>query len=131
MDRVIIDTNVFISGLLFGGNPEKVLQKWINREFILCISPELQAEIVSKLMFKFHASDSFIKSLIYLIENISEKYIPSRVTTKVRDKSDNFLLELAQEANAKFIISGDKDLLTLGYFRKTKIISPKDFIAKY
>lgn len=131
MDKVVIDTNVFISGLLFGGNPERVLNLWIEKKFILCISPELQAEIVNKLIAKFHASDTFIKNLVYFLENGCEKYIPQRKVTVVRDKNDNFLLDLALAADAKYLITGDKDLLNLNHYQNTYILSPRDFLTSY
>jgi putative PIN family toxin of toxin-antitoxin system len=47
-----------------------------------------------------------------------------------RDFKDNFLLNLAIDGKAKYLISGDKDLLVLGQIKKTKIITMSDFIAK-
>ncbi len=46
----------------------------------------------------------------------------------LRDKKDNFLLELAEESNADFIITGYKNLLILGEYKNTKIITPKNFL---
>jgi len=49
MLKVVIDTNVFISAILFGGNPRKIINGWLKRKFILCLSPELKAEIRREL----------------------------------------------------------------------------------
>ncbi len=128
MDKVVIDTNVFISGLLFGGNPEKIIQKWIKKEFILCISPQLQAEIVMKLQNKFDASDVFISQLLIAFDMYAKHYIPQNTLTLVRDPKDNFLLELAEEASANYIITGDNDLLSLKKFTLTQIITPAAYL---
>ena len=128
MDKVIIDTNVFISGLLFGGNPEKVLKSWTRNEFILCISPELQTEIINTLEGKFKATEDYINKLLTDLKTHSQKFIPQTKISLVRDPKDNFLLELAEEAKADFIITGDKDLLILKKYKNTKVISVKEFL---
>ncbi|MHB8362418.1 MAG: putative toxin-antitoxin system toxin component, PIN family [Patescibacteria group bacterium] len=128
MNRVIIDSNVFLSGLLFGGNPEKILEYWSLGKFILCISPELQAEIINKLQNKFHINNDSIKLLIEKFNNHSKKFIPQTKVILSRDPLDNFILELAEESHANFIITGDKDLLILEHYKKTRIVSPVDFL---
>lgn len=128
MAKVILDTNVFLSGLLFGGTPEKILQHWIKRDFILCISPTLKAEIINKLTIKFNAVELYTLTLSNLIDNISEKYIPKQKINICKDKSDNFLFELAEESKAEYMISGDKLVQDIKIYKKTKIISPKEFL---
>lgn len=128
MNKVIIDSNVFISGLLFGGNPEKILQSWVKNEFILCISPQLQAELINKLRNKFYATEEFTSILITSFEGQAKKFIPHAHVSLVRDPDDNFLLELAEEARADYIISGDKDLLSLKNYKETKILTPVEYL---
>ncbi|MHB8443274.1 MAG: putative toxin-antitoxin system toxin component, PIN family [Patescibacteria group bacterium] len=128
MNRVIVDSNIFLSGWLFGGNPEKVLRYWSMKKFVLCISPELQAELINKLQNKFHIDNDTVKSLIVDLENNSKKIIPKVKILLSRDPLDNFILELAEESHANFIITGDKDLLILKHYKKTKIVSPTEFL---
>lgn len=128
MDKVIIDTNVFISGLLFNGNPEKILQSWIKNKFILYISPQLQAELINKLKNKFHATEEFTNALLTNFDKRAKKFIPHKHLSIVRDPNDNFLLELAEEARTDYIITGDKDLLILKYYKETKILTPKEYL---
>ena len=78
MDKVVIDTNVFISGLLFGGKPEQILKAWTRKEFILFISPELQAEIVNKLKTKFKLPQHIIDVLILDFEEYTTKFHPNK-----------------------------------------------------
>jgi len=55
--------------------------------------------------------------------------LPSEKIDVCRDKKDNFLLEVALEGKADYLITGDEDILVLGSFHNTKIIRPKDFEA--
>lgn len=128
MLKVVIDTNVFLSGILFGGNPRKILFHLLQKDFILCISPALKAEIINKLLFKFQASDTFLNSLSKLIDNYSEKYIPKHHLNICKDKEDNFLFELAEAANADLIVSGDRKVLEIKEYKGIKVISPKHFL---
>ncbi len=128
MDKVVIDTNIFLSGLLFGGNPEKILKRWVRKEFLLCISPQLQAEIVNKLRYKFKVSQKFINTLLIDLNGHTKKFIPQTKISLVRDPGDNFLLELSEEAKANFLITGDKDLLTIKKYKQTKIVSPIEYL---
>lgn len=130
MDKVVIDTNVFISGLLFGGKPEQILKSWAKNEFILCISPELQAEIVKKLQIKFKVSSQVINDLILDLDEQAKKYLPHTKVSLLRDPSDNFLLALAAESNATYLISGDKDVLIMKEYKETKIVSPTEFLRR-
>ncbi len=128
MPRVIVDTNVFLSGVLFGGNPRKVVFAWLNNQYILCLSPELKAEILNKLRLKFLVPISIVDFVADALDVKSEKYIPKKKVDLCKDPGDNFLLELAEESRADYLISGDKYVLELKQYKSTKIISPRDFL---
>lgn len=128
MLKVVLDTNVVLSGILFGGNPREILRAWLAKQFILCVSPELKAEILNKLRLKFQVSRSVIDYVAGALDHNSEKYIPRKKVNRSRDPRDNFLLELAQESRADYLISGDKLVLALKQHKSTKIISPKEFL---
>ena len=130
MDKVVIDTNVFISGLLFGGKPEQILKSWAKNKFILFISPEFQAEVVNKLQNKFKITSNVIDDLIVDLEEQAKKFIPYINISLLRDPNDNFLLELVEEAKADYLISADKDVLILKEYKGTKIISPSEFLSR-
>ena len=126
MHKVILDTNVFLSGILFGGNPEKLLKLWLEKRFILCFSPILKAEIIQKLELKFEFAKYSIKTISQTIDMFSKKYIPKKKVKICKDPKDNFLLELAQESHADYFVSGDKTVLELKEYKGTKILSPKE-----
>ncbi len=128
MFKVVVDTNVFISGILFGGNPRKIIEFWLSKKLIFCLSPELKAEILGKLKIKFSLPLQDIQQLEEALDLYSQKYIPTTKVTVYNDQKDNFLLELVEEANADILISGDKQILKLRKHKNTKIISPKEFI---
>lgn len=128
MPRVVVDTNVFLSGILFGGNPRRIVAAWLAKQFILCISPQLKAEIINKLRLKFDLSPMTIEVIKDGLDSNSEKYIPRKKVNLCRDPQDNFLLELAQESRADYLISGDKLVLELEQYKSTKIITPKEFL---
>lgn len=128
MHKIVVDTNVFISGVLFGGNPQKIIEAWLNKKYIFCLSPELKAEILNKLQGKFLISIYTLQTIGRSLEAKTEKYIPKKKIFICKDPTDNFLLELADEAQADYLISGDKLVLKLKQYNKTKILSPKDFL---
>ena len=128
MLRVVVDTNVFLSGILFGGNPRKIIMAWLAKQYILCISPQLKAEIINKLRLKFDLPSQTIEIIEDALDLNSEKYIPRKKVYLCRDPQDNFLLELAQESRADYLISGDKLVLELKQYKSTKIITPKEFL---
>lgn len=131
MHKAVVDTNVFISGFLFGGNPRKIIEAWMNKKYIFCLSPQLKAEILNKLKNKFSISDQSIQTIEEAFDNNAEKYVPAKKLYICKDPTDNFLLELALEAQADYLISGDKLVLKLKNYHKTKIISPKNFLKLF
>ena len=128
MPKVVVDTNVFLSGILFGGNPRKVVRAWLAKQYILCISPELKAEILNKLRLKFLLPLQTVDYVADALDINSEKYIPKKKVNLCRDPEDNFLLELAEEARATYLVSGDKLVLALKQYKFTKIITPREFL---
>lgn len=128
--KIIIDTNIWIS-FLFGGSIREKLKMILNDDrFELVFSDELMTEISSVLARpKFQ---KYIKPIHVqmLIETILLKATFIDVTQEVkvsRDKKDDFLLALCLDGDADFLTSGDKDLLVLQQFGKTKILTISDF----
>ena len=128
--KVVIDTNVFISGIFFGGNPLKVLRLWQRRKIELVISPELEAEIIRKLK-AFDASEELLTNWKGIIEENSIRILPKVNPKLSRDPKDNFLLAAALAAKADYLITGDKDLLVLRKIGSTKILKPAQFIKEF
>lgn len=126
--RVVIDTNVFISGLLFGGNAEKILQLFKKDKLRIVISPETLHELITKL-YKFRLEEAFIDEFVDLMESKAIKIIPKKKIRLSRDEKDNMFLEVAYTGKADYLISGDKDLLSVKEIYKTQIVSPREFLV--
>ncbi len=128
--KVVIDTNVFISGIFFGGNPLKTLRLWQRRKIELVISPELEAEIIRKLK-AFYASEELLTDWKRVIEENSIQILPKVNPKLSRDPKDNFLLAAALTVAADYLITSDKDPLILGKISNTKILKPSQFIGEF
>lgn len=129
--RVILDTNIFISALVFGGVPEKVLRVVLKQDIQVITSPVLQAEAIDIITKKFPLS---LEDMYLLEEEMQKSFIivrPSMVVNIARDKDDNRVLEAAVEGECNFIITGDQDLLDLEKYKNIKIITPSQFLEKY
>jgi len=128
-NRIIFDTNIWISFLI--SKSFTYIDKLIlNEKIILLFSPESISEFIDvsgRDKLKPFFSE---KNIVYLIDMIEEFGEIVTVKSKVqicRDEKDNFLLALAKDGKADYLVTGDKDVLNIGSFEKTKIINLKNF----
>lgn len=130
--KVVIDTNVFLSGLIFGGVPDMVVEAGIIGKFGICVSVQILYEIALKLKQKFGWTDEDIYAQTRNIGLASEIVNPSQVVRKITtDDPDNRILECALTAKVDYIITGDKKhLLPLKKFKGIPILSPRDFLLR-
>ncbi len=126
--KAAVDTNIFISASLFGGNPEKIIKLIKTQQINLIISPTIELEIFRKLA-QLNAPVEEIQKLKRLFADSALPVVPKKKVELCRDPKDNMFLEAALEAKADFLITGDKDLLTLKTFKSTKILTPKEFLG--
>ena len=127
--RVILDTNLFISFLI--GKQLKNLKSLIVLNSIELIFSE---QIIQELKlvgdrpkFDKYFTTANLKDLIELIYLIGQVYQLDNVANICRDPKDDFLLELADRSKADFLVSGDKDVLAIKNYKKTKIITLTEF----
>ena len=126
---VVLDTNIFISAILYKGTPFKVLQLCIvKNEIRIAISPELLAELIGKLKYKFGIANQTLENLKTEIESGALYVLPEYKTRICRDADDNAIIDLAICAKAGFIITGDKDLLSIKTYKKIKILTAAEFL---
>lgn len=126
--RVILDTNVLISAIGFGGNPRKILLLTIKKKIRGVISKILLAELHEVILKKFPRIET---QLLIIEKQIKDKFIivePRATLSIIRDEDDNRVLEAAVEGNCNFIVTGDKDLLELAKYKNIKIIRPSQFL---
>ncbi|MBU2598226.1 MAG: putative toxin-antitoxin system toxin component, PIN family [Actinobacteria bacterium] len=129
INRVVIDTNVLISGILFGGIPEKVLNHARKGTFTSIISLYILSEFKRVMKQKLNLNSDLINNFIKEIISFSE-IIPVIDSKKIwiQDISDNPIVETAVKGKANIIVTGDKRLHKVKV-HGLKILSPKDFLG--
>ena len=131
--RVVIDTNAFISSLLFKGPTNKLVDLWQKKKFIFLISKQIFEEYIRVLNYpKFYLSEEEIEGIIKeeLLPFVQVVIVEKSVSIVKIDPSDNIFLSAALSGKAKFIVSGDKHLLKLKKYRDIRILKMKDFFEE-
>jgi putative PIN family toxin of toxin-antitoxin system len=129
--RVVLDTNVFISGIFWSGNYcSQIIDKWKNKEIELVSSLETIEELVETLKnFKISMPENMIEEWKNLILNNSLLVqVSSKIDAIREDPEDNKFLEVAVDGKADFIISQDKHLLNLKEHQGIKIVKPEEVV---
>ncbi len=130
--KIVIDTNVLISGVFFGGFPRKILSSIVDRIFTACATVEIideYKEIVQEMIDRKqgHMNTDILAPLIRTLEIIE----PVSDVKISRDPDDDKFINCAKDAHALYIVSGDKDLLVLRQYENIQIITAKEFCEKY
>jgi putative PIN family toxin of toxin-antitoxin system len=131
--RVVLDTNVVVSALLFTGISSKLVPLWEGGGITALVSRGILEEYLRVLSYpKFKLSEGDIKGLIQeeLLPYVDVVKPWRRLRAVDRDPSDDKFVECAVAGKARVIISGDKDLLSIGRYRKILIQSPAQFLEK-
>lgn len=125
--RVLLDTNVLISAILFGGRPRTILLAATRGRFELISSLALMAEIEGLLVRKFAFSQKAAAGVRSELEQLAEMAAPDRVPRVARDRDDEEVLAAAVVGQVEVIVTGDRDLLVLETHEGIAILTPKDF----
>ena len=130
--KIVIDTNVVISGIFFGGNPRAIIEAVVDGNIDAFATVEIieeYTEIIERMIdIKQKKLDQgFLSTLV-----MSLKVIESESEVEVcRDADDNKFIECAVDAKALYIVSGDSDLLDIQEYDGIQIITAKDFCDRY
>jgi putative PIN family toxin of toxin-antitoxin system len=129
MIRVVPDTNILISALVFGGLPETFLDLAFAGSVLLVTSPILLDELGEKLLYKFRISPVRCDQIRNTFERIADvvSATPSLAIIK-DDPDDNRVLECARAGYADYIVSGDRHLLKLASFENISIVTVRQFM---
>ncbi|MDE6719326.1 MAG: putative toxin-antitoxin system toxin component, PIN family [Treponemataceae bacterium] len=130
--RIVIDTNVVASGIVFGGKPERLLELAIKNDVEMCVLPQILAEydeIIVRLSAKY-PNRTIAISLKDLTDN-ALLVSPSQTVTVCRDPDDNKFIECAMEGKCLYIVSGDNDLLDLRSYADVEIVTVAEFFEQY
>ena len=131
MQRVVLDTNVLISALLFGGPPAEIVRLVTEEQIGSVTSDALLAELRRVLLSKFQYPPVLADFIITEWKAVNEQIEPTMALAVItQDPSDNRVLECAVTGNVSVIISGDRHLLALKVFRSIPILSPQAYLTK-
>lgn len=132
--RVILDTNIVLSGFFFGGVPGRVLEAWRNGHMTLVLSAPILAEY-REAGAAFEASyggsdfETFAALLVLRAEIVdAPEFLPQQVC---RDPDDDKFLACAIAAGAGLVISGDKDLRAVSGWGGIEVLTPRQFLDRY
>jgi uncharacterized protein len=132
--RAVLDTNVIVSATLIrGGNEDRLLRAWLRGAFELVLSPEILEEIGRVLSYeKLWRSQWMTEAEVVLsLETLAQEgvLVPGTVSVKAsRDPADDKFLAAAMQARARYVVTGDRDLLDLKVHRGVRMVKPAQFL---
>ena len=129
--RAVLDSNVVVSGLLFTGNEHLVLEYGRRGRFEIVLSLFVVAEVGDVLTRKFGWSDLRVARTVASLGEAATLVEPREVPTIVQgDHADNRILACASEAQADYLVTGDRrHLLPIGEYGATRIVRAPVFLA--
>jgi len=133
--RVVLDTNIFVSGLLSSkGHPRQIIDAWLDEHFTLVTSPYLVGELIHVLDYpriaeRIHLKETEVDAILAALLAQAEM-APGELELPgvTRDPKDDAVVACAVESVADYIVSGDQDLLVLGEYRWIEVVTPRRFV---
>jgi len=127
--RVVFDTNIFISAFVIPRSlGEKAVLRILEGQDTLLLSKDILDELLSALSMKFSRDKEEISRVAILLSEIAEWVKPAARISALKDEPDNRILECAVSGKADIIVTGDKEMLKLKQYGKTKVISLKAYL---
>lgn len=131
--KIVLDTNVFISGIFFSGPPAQILRAWKDGKIQIVLSKEILNEyqrVGEELSKKFPSVD--IEPIIELLTMYGEVVETQGISVTVcEDPDDNMFIECAIASGSKIIVSGDKHLLKISGYQDIESVKPRDFVDRF
>lgn len=130
--RVVLDTNVFVSGIFWKGDSNRIINLWKERAIQLVTSMAIVEELIRVLKdFKIQMPEAMTREWIVSIVENCIMIDPKKKINICHDADDNKFIEAAVEGEVKFIITQDKHLLKVKKYNDVEIITPKEFLKKF
>src|SRR3989338_6729146 len=126
--KVVLDTNILVSSMIFGQKPQQIENLILEKNVVGITSLILLAELVDVLTKKFHFNEFRVKQTEKKIKKNFIFVQPTSIIKILKDDADNRILEAAVEGRCQYIITGDKELLSLGAFKGIKIVKVAEFL---
>ena len=129
--RVVLDTNVIVSGLNFPGNERLVLELALRGRFELCLSPFILGEVAGVLGRKFDWAEERSSQALRALGDAATVIEPRRLPEVIEGgHADNRILECAVDAAADYLVTGDRrHLLPLEEYQGTRIVNAPTFLS--
>jgi putative PIN family toxin of toxin-antitoxin system len=129
--KIVLDTNVLVSGIFWTGVPSRILSHWINDRFELLLTDNIFDEYTRTFLriSRGKEDDLVNRWLILFAENSTFITVKKRFNLSA-DPDDNKFIECAVSGNADYIVSGDSHLLDLKSILNTEVITPSAFLGK-
>lgn len=131
--KIVCDTNILISGILFGGKPREILRLCSSGAETNCISPDFLKKVEEVLLRpKFDLKEKQVYEIIRLFRDTFMLVSPDeRLSVVTADPDDNRILEAALSVEADVIVSGDARLVDLFKWNNIPVLSPDTFLKKF
>lgn len=131
--RVVVDTNVLVSGVFFSGMPRRILEAWRDRRLQLVVSLEILEEyrrVGERLAEQFEgvSLEPFFTLLATNALLVQPKLLREGV---VSDPADDKFFACALAADCRTIVSGDKQVLAASGYQRVEVLRPRSFVEKY
>jgi len=127
--RVVIDTNVYISAIFWGGKPRQIVDMGRDSRISVFTSLDIEREIADKLAVKFHLAKEEINRIMLDFGTFTIPVMPTKKISFIKDDpDDNKFLECGIACQANYIVSGDSHLQRAKEFEGIKILNPSNFL---
>ncbi len=128
--KIVLDTNVFVSGVFYTGPPYQVLEAWRDGQIQLVVSPEIlleYAEVGERLAERFEGVDlaSFLRMVAANAQIVATSALLEQVCD---DPDDDMFLACALAGEATTIVTGDRALLRTSGYRGIQVVTPRAFL---
>lgn len=131
--KIILDTNVFVSAVFFGGTPYKILDAWRSDSVQIVISPEILEEyrrIGERLSAKYKGVS--LTPMLELLTINAQVFISPELPNQIcDDKDDDKFIACAIASGARYIVSGDKHLLDVSGYNGIETLKPRAFVERF
>jgi putative PIN family toxin of toxin-antitoxin system len=131
--KLILDTNVFVSGVFFSGPPFQILQGWRDEMVQLVISTEILEEYqrVGLILAQEHPLIDLMSMLDYLVQHAEVYSVPSLPERVCEDPDDDKFLACAIASGGTLVVSGDRHLLKVSGYQGVEVLKPREFVDKH
>ncbi len=130
MIATVCDSNVYISAIVFGGIRRDVVMLGEHQQIQLLVSSGLISEVERVLTRKFAWEQRRVRRICQPLWEAARFVKPATDVSVCRDPKDNHILALAMDGEARYLITGDSDLLVLSRFQAIQIVTPARFLDK-